>query len=113
GLETDREDVVYVGDKAINDGRGGRDAGIGTICLLRGGKDSDETLEAALTSGDADHVLDSPDQVIDVLAALLPARARSSPLFPHRPSAAAPRPGPDRRRRPAPPQSPLSPPSAP
>lgn len=76
GLETDRADVVYVGDKALNDGRGGRDAGIGTICLLRGGKDSDETLEAALTSGDADHVLDSPDQVIGVLAAMLPARAR-------------------------------------
>ena len=76
GLETDRADVVYVGDKALNDGRGGRDAGIGTICLLRGGKDSDETLEAALTSGNADHVLDSPDQVIGVLAAMLPARAR-------------------------------------
>ena len=76
GLETDRVDVVYVGDKALNDGRGGRDAGIGTICLLRGGKDSDGTLEGALTSGDADHVLDSPDQVISVLAAKLPARAR-------------------------------------
>ena len=73
GLSTDRADVVYVGDKALNDGRGARDAGIGTVCLLRGGKDSDEDLEAALTRGDADHVLDSPAQVIDVLAALLPA----------------------------------------
>ena len=75
GLSTDRADVVYVGDKALNDGRGGRDAGIGTVCLLRGGKDSDELLEAALASGDADHVLDSPAQVIDVLGALLPAEA--------------------------------------
>ncbi|MGO1286245.1 MAG: HAD-IA family hydrolase [Brachybacterium sp.] len=76
GLSTDRADVVYVGDKALNDGRGGREAGIGTICLLRGGKDSEELLEAALAGGDADHVLDSPAQVIDVLSALLPAGAR-------------------------------------
>lgn len=72
GLEADRADVVYVGDKALNDGRGGRAAGLGTVCLLRGGKDSDAELEAARTAGDADHVLDSPEQVIDVLAALLP-----------------------------------------
>ncbi|MFC7375002.1 MULTISPECIES: HAD family hydrolase [unclassified Brachybacterium] len=73
-LPSDRADVVYVGDKALNDGRGGRDAGIGTVCLLRGGKDSDATLEAALAEGLADHVLDSPDQVIEVLAALAPGR---------------------------------------
>ena len=76
GLEADRADVVYVGDKALNDGRGGRDAGIGTLCLLRGGKDPDETLEAARARGDADHVLDSPAQVIDILAAKLPAKTR-------------------------------------
>ncbi|HLQ81869.1 MAG TPA: HAD family hydrolase [Brachybacterium sp.] len=79
GLGTHRADVVYVGDKALNDGRGGRDAGIGTICLLRGGKDPDEALDAAVTSGDADHVLDSPAQVIDVLAAMLPAEHRCRP----------------------------------
>lgn len=73
GLDTDRADVVYVGDKALNDGRGGREAGIGTICLLRGGKDTDEDLADALEGGDADHVLDSPAQVIDVLAARLAA----------------------------------------
>lgn len=71
GLATDRSQVIYVGDKALNDGRGGRDAGIGTVCLLRGGKDSDADLDAALTSGDADHVLDSPAQVIDLLAVQL------------------------------------------
>lgn len=78
GLAADRSDVVYVGDKALNDGRGGRDAGIGTVCLLRGGKDSDADLDAALTSGDADHVLDSPAQVIDLLAAQLAVGPRPS-----------------------------------
>ncbi|WP_349827063.1 HAD family hydrolase [Brevibacterium litoralis] len=70
GVGADRADVVYVGDKVVNDGRGGRDARIGTVCLLRGGKDSDADLDAALAAGLADHVLDSPAQVIDVLAAL-------------------------------------------
>ena len=67
GLDVDRADVVYVGDKALNDGRGGRDAGIGTICLLRGGKDTDAELEAARKDGLADHVLDGPRDVITVL----------------------------------------------
>lgn len=71
GLEADRADVVYVGDKVLNDGVGGRGAGIGTICLLRGGKDSDVELEAALAAGQTDHVLASPADVIDVLAARL------------------------------------------
>ncbi len=71
GLETDRADVLYVGDKALNDGRGAREAGIGTICLLRGGKDSDAALDAALAAGHADHILDRPDEVIDLLAARL------------------------------------------
>ena len=71
GLDAAPADVVYVGDKALNDGRGGREAGIGTICLLRGGKDDDPTLEGALAGGLADHVLDGPAQVIDVLAARL------------------------------------------
>ena len=79
GLTTDRSDVVYVGDKALNDGRGGRAAGIGTICLLRGGKDSDDDLETALASGDADHVLESPAQVIDVLSARCAAPAEPAP----------------------------------
>lgn len=80
GLATDRADVVYVGDKALNDGHGGRAAGIGTICLLRGGKDSDDDLAAALTSGDADHVLESPAQVIDVLAARCAAPVEPAPV---------------------------------
>lgn len=67
GLQVAPADVVYVGDKALNDGRGGRDAGIGTICLLRGGKDSDEALEQARADGLADHVLDGPADVIAVL----------------------------------------------
>jgi FMN phosphatase YigB (HAD superfamily) len=71
GLDAAPADVVYVGDKALNDGRGGREAGIGTICLLRGGKDDDPALEGALAGGLADHVLDGPAQVIDVLAARL------------------------------------------
>lgn len=71
GLATDRADVVYVGDKALNDGRGGKDAGIGTVCLLRGGKDPDAALESALAAGHADLVLDSPADLIDVLAAPL------------------------------------------
>lgn len=79
GLRSDRSAVVYVGDKVVNDGRGGRDARIGTVCLLRGGKDSDAELDAALEAGLADHVLDSPDQVIDVLVAL-------DPHTDHRPS---------------------------
>ncbi|MGY5766454.1 HAD-IIIA family hydrolase [Brachybacterium sp. DNPG3] len=72
GLEADRADVVYVGDKVLNDGRGGKDAGIGHVCLLRGGKDADDDLAAALRDGHADHVLDGPADVIGVLAALLP-----------------------------------------
>jgi HAD superfamily hydrolase (TIGR01662 family) len=71
GLQVEPADVVYVGDKALNDGRGGRDAGIGTVCLLRGGKDADEALDDALAQGWADHVLDGPADVIDVLAARL------------------------------------------
>ncbi|MCT1386123.1 HAD family hydrolase [Brachybacterium sp. p3-SID1565] len=71
GLETDPGDVVYVGDKVLNDGRGGREAGIGTVCLLRGGKDPDEALDSALAAGHADHVLDSPLDVIDLLASRL------------------------------------------
>ena len=71
GLETLPADVVYVGDKAVNDGRGGTEAGIGTVCLLRGGKDEEPALARALADGHADHVLDSPAQVIDVLAARL------------------------------------------
>ena len=73
GLGSDPADVLYVGDKSVNDGRGGKDAGIGTVCLLRGGKDSDEQLAAALAAGDAHHVLDSPADVIDLLAAPHPA----------------------------------------
>ena len=73
GLDVDRADVVYVGDKSLNDGAGGREAGIGTVCLLRGGKDDEEQLAAALAAGDAHHVLDSPADVIDLLAAPHPA----------------------------------------
>ncbi|MCX0276178.1 HAD family hydrolase [Brevibacterium sp. CS2] len=71
GLQVEPADVVYVGDKALNDGRGGRDAGIGTVCLLRGGKDADAALDEALAQGWADHVLDGPADVIDVLGARL------------------------------------------
>lgn len=71
GLETDPAHVVYVGDKSLNDGRGGREAGIGTVCLLRGGKDPDHALETAREAGDADLLLDSPADLIDVLAARL------------------------------------------
>ncbi|MEE1617765.1 HAD family hydrolase [Brachybacterium sp. J153] len=78
GLDVAPVDVVYVGDKALNDGRGGRDAGIGTICLLRGGKDDDAALERALAGGLADHVLDGPGDVIDVLAARLAEPAPST-----------------------------------
>ena len=67
GLGTAPEDVWYVGDKTVNDGRGGKDAGIGAVCLLRGGKDSDEELSAALAEGHADHLLDSPADLIDLL----------------------------------------------
>ena len=67
GLDADPADVLYVGDKSVNDGRGGKDAGIGTVCLLRGGKDSDEELAQARADGRADHVLDSPDALIDLL----------------------------------------------
>lgn len=88
GLETDPADVVYVGDKAVNDGRGGRDAGIGTICLLRGGKDSDETLEAARAAGETDHVLDSPADVIEVLAARLAGPAAAGSPAPSAPTPA-------------------------
>lgn len=72
GVDADRADVVYVGDKAVNDGRGGREAGIGTICLLRDGQDEKTHLEQALADGTADHLLDSPAEVIDILAARLP-----------------------------------------
>ena len=67
GLGTAPEDVWYIGDKTVNDGRGGKDAGIGAVCLLRGGKDSDEELSAALAEGHADHLLDSPADLIDLL----------------------------------------------
>ena len=79
GLEADPADVVYVGDKALNDGRGGRDAGIGTICLLRGGKDTDDALEEARAQGWADHVLDGPGAVIGVLEERLALVPGSSP----------------------------------
>lgn len=79
GLETEPADVVYVGDKTVNDGRGGKDAGIGTVCLLRGGKDSDESLEEALANGLADHLLDSPDALIELLVERLREAARPSP----------------------------------
>ena len=78
GLGTAPEDVWYVGDKTVNDGRGGKDAGIGTVCLLRGGKDSDEELAQALAGGFADHVLDSPDALIDLLVERLRETARPS-----------------------------------
>lgn len=70
-IDADRADVVYVGDKAVNDGRGGRQAGLGTVCLLRDGQDEAVHLEQALAEGTVDHVLDSPAEVIDVLAARL------------------------------------------
>ena len=75
GLDTAPEDVLYVGDKAVNDGRGGKDAGIGTVCLLRGGKDADDRLDEALAAGHADHLLDSPDALIDLLVERLRAAA--------------------------------------
>ncbi|WP_062947210.1 HAD-IA family hydrolase [Brachybacterium sp. sponge] len=78
GLGSDPADVLYVGDKSVNDGRGGKDAGIGTVCLLRGGKDSDEELAKALAGGFADHVLDSPDALIDLLVERLRETARPS-----------------------------------
>ncbi len=71
GLEVDPADVVYVGDKVRNDGSGGTEAGIGTIVLLRGGKDKDAALDAALADGLAHHVLDQTGDVIDLLAARL------------------------------------------
>src|SRR5699024_4978650 len=75
GLDLDRADVVYVGDKSLNDGAGGREAGIGTVCLLRGGKDDEEQLAAALAAGDPHHVLDSPADVIGLPDAPHPAEA--------------------------------------
>ena len=75
GLDSERGDVVYVGDKALNDGRGGTEVGIGTVCLLRGGKDADPALDAALEAGHAHHVLDSPLDVIDILASRLTPRS--------------------------------------
>lgn len=78
GLDADPADVLYVGDKSVNDGRGGKDAGIGTVCLLRGGKDSDEELAQALAGGFADHVLDSPDALIALLVERLREAARPS-----------------------------------
>ena len=77
GLDADPADVLYVGDKSVNDGRGGKGAGIGTVCLLRGGKDSDEELAQALAGGFADHVLDSPDALIDLLVERLRETART------------------------------------
>lgn len=71
GLQIDAADVVYVGDKVRNDGSGGAEAGIGTIVLLRGGKDSDAALKAALDAGIVQHVLDETGDVIDLLAARL------------------------------------------
>ena len=78
GLDADPADVLYVGDKSVNDGRGGKDAGIGTVCLLRGGKDSDEELAQALAGGFADHVLDSPDALIALLVERVREAARPS-----------------------------------
>ena len=78
GLGSDPADVLYVGDKSVNDGRGGKDAGIGTVCLLRGGKDSDEELAQALAGGFADHVLDSPDALIALLVERVREAARPS-----------------------------------
>ena len=77
GLDADPADVLYVGDKSVNDGRGGKDAGIGTVCLLRGGKDSDEELAQALAGGFADHVLDSPDALIALLVERVRETART------------------------------------
>ena len=77
GLGSDPADVLYVGDKSVNDGRGGKDAGIGTVCLLRGGKDSDEELAQALAGGFADHVLDSPDALIALLVERVRETART------------------------------------
>lgn len=77
GLEVDPADVVYVGDKVRNDGAGGTEAGIGTIVLLRGGKDKDEALDSALADGLAHHVLDETGDVIDLLAARLAQPAES------------------------------------
>ena len=71
GLEQGRADVVYVGDKVRNDAEGGRAAGIGTVVLLRGGKDPEPALAAALAAGCADHVLDGPGDLIGLLAARL------------------------------------------
>ncbi|MGJ9425492.1 HAD family hydrolase [Nesterenkonia halotolerans] len=71
GLEVDPADVVYVGDKVRNDGTGGTEAAIGTIGLLRGGKDKDEALDSALADGLAHHVLDETGDVIDLLTARL------------------------------------------
>ena len=68
GLDVDPADVLHVGDKALNDGAGARGAGIGTVCLLRGGKDPEPVLARALAEGIADHVLDSPADVIGLLA---------------------------------------------
>ena len=67
GLQVDPADVIYVGDKVRNDGQGGTEAGIGTIVLLRGGKDEDEALASALDAGTVQHVLDETGDVIDLL----------------------------------------------
>ena len=71
GLQVDPADVIYVGDKVRNDGQGGTEAGIGTIVLLRGGKDEDESLASALDAGTVQHVLNETGDVIDLLKARL------------------------------------------
>ena len=47
------------------------------MCLLRGGKDADDRLDEALAAGHADHLLDSPDALIDLLVERLRETART------------------------------------
>ena len=77
--QADPDRTWFLGDKPINDADGARAAGITNRVLIRGGSTDDAALDRALIEGSATHVVDSPTELIDLIAAAItPGKERVS-----------------------------------
>ena len=58
----------FIGDKPLNDAAGAMGVGIHRRVLVRGGSTDNPALDAALADGTATDLVDTPDQIIDLLS---------------------------------------------
>lgn len=62
------ENAWFIGDKPLNDAAGAKGVGIHRRVLVRGGSTDNTTLAAALAEGTATDLVDTPDEIIDLLS---------------------------------------------